>query len=121
LNNSNYINNIYKKRKGTKLNRNFAIENISLTLNSSGKYANISLTHAQRQGKEVKVFPYFKGIPAKDDVLATGFPPPQKSIFIDNGVRFGILELNTSGALKVNSPGTTSTGYFMVPFTYFVE
>jgi len=106
-------------RRLAELIRNFEIKNIPLTLNSSGKYEHISITRAQRQGKEVKVFPYFVGIPAKGDVLATGFPPPPKPIYISNGTQFGILGLDTSGILKIDSPGTTSTGFFLVPFSYF--
>lgn len=99
------------------LNRNSIVEDVQLSLNSS-EYTNN--TWAQKCGKEVAVYIFIVGIPKKNSIIATGLPAPKRKIFLRNSA-FGILELNTSGTLLVNSPANSTGGYFYTPFTYFTE
>lgn len=93
------------------------VENIPLSLNTNG-YTNT--TWAQKRGNEVKVYPQVIGVPVKNSTIATGFPSPKENIFVEN-TEFGIVQLDTSGKLLVNSPGATTSEYFFVPFSYFTD
>lgn len=71
-------------------------------------------------GKEIKVYPQLTGVPVKGKTIATGFPPPKKTISIRSD-SFGIVSINESGVMYISSAAVATSGYFYLPFSYFTD
>lgn len=91
-------------------------EDIDIDLNTSQFTQNA--TYAQRVGRDVRVYPYVRGVPVKGRIIATGLPAPEKDIILRDAV-FGIVVISTAGIMSISSAGTTSSAYFGIPVSYW--
>lgn len=94
------------------------VQDINISKNTSNFTTNI--TTAKRCGNEVKVYPYVIGIPAKGRTIATGLPAPKELISM-YAPGFGQVQLNTNGILFINSQAVTTSAWYGIPFSYWVE